>query len=152
MNIYLDTCALNRLTDDRSQPRIREELEAIFGVLDAVSLGHIRWIASSAIKFELERKRNPVQRQAALDFLTFASEYVLPTEATFRRAQNLESLGYGAMDSLHLAIAEQAKVDALLTVDDRFLSRAARGEGNPTVPVLNPIDWLRRRRPWRLTR
>jgi hypothetical protein len=48
----------------------------------------------------------------------------------------------GAFDALHLACAEQAMVDVLLTTDDRFTHQAGRLLGNPTIRVLNPVNWL----------
>lgn len=37
--IYIDSCALNRLADDHSQPRVRREAEAMVGVLDLIAAG-----------------------------------------------------------------------------------------------------------------
>jgi predicted nucleic acid-binding protein len=48
----------------------------------------------------------------------------------------LEALGYGALDALHLASAEQALVDVLLTTDDRFIRQAERRLGKPTIRVV----------------
>jgi len=45
-----------------------------------------------------------------------------------------------------LSSAEAGKADVLLTTDDRFLKRAARGIGSPRVLVLNPVNWLREQR------
>jgi hypothetical protein len=56
MKIYLDTCALNRLTDDQTQPRILAEAKALERILDMVSSGKVRWISSSAVRAELHRK------------------------------------------------------------------------------------------------
>jgi len=44
---------------------------------------------------------------------------------------------------LHLACAEQAQVDVLLTTDDRFLRRVQRGLGNSAIKVENPVNWSR---------
>jgi hypothetical protein len=58
----------------------------------------------------------------------------------------LEALGYGAFDALHLACAEQATVDVLLTTDDRFIKQVARRLGKPTIRVLNPVNWMQEMR------
>ena len=50
---------------------------------------------------------------------------------------------YGRFDALHLAAAEEARCDWLLTTDDRFLRKAARGTGQPSVRVRNPLDYLK---------
>ena len=62
-----------------------------------------------------------------------------------QRAKELEAVGYGAFDALHLSSAEAGTAGVLLTTDDRFIKRAARGVGSPRVPVLNPVEWLRER-------
>lgn len=68
--------------------------------------------------------------------------------STWSPASILVALGYGPMDALHLACAEPAAVDVLLTPDDRFLRRAMRRLGNPIVQVANPVEWLREMEPW----
>ena len=52
-------------------------------------------------------------------------------------------------DAHHVAFAEHAKVDALLTTDDRLIRRyrrlrdQERVTSSPVVDMLNPVDWLR---------
>lgn len=44
------------------------------------------------------------------------------------------------LDSLHLALCESNKVDALLTTDDRFIRSAAKLQIR--TKVMNPVSWL----------
>ena len=60
-----------------------------------------------------------------------------------QRAKELEAVGYGPFDALHSSSAEAGAAEVLLTTDDRFIERAARGVGLPRVRVLNPVEWLR---------
>jgi predicted nucleic acid-binding protein len=60
-----------------------------------------------------------------------------------QRAEELEAVGYGAFDALHLSSAEAGNAEVLLTTDDRFIKRATRAVGSPRVRVLNPVEWLR---------
>jgi hypothetical protein len=83
VRIYLDACAINRLTDDQAQARILTEAGAVEQVLDLISTGRGRWIASSALRSELERNPNEAKRAVSLALLDFASEFVEPNEATF---------------------------------------------------------------------
>jgi hypothetical protein len=57
VKIYLDVYCLNRLTDDQSQARIREEAEATERVLARVRMGSLDMISSEAV--EGEARRNP---------------------------------------------------------------------------------------------
>ncbi len=150
VTIYLDTCALNRLSDDQTQPRIRSEAAAVEHILDLISAAEIRWIASTVVRTELEGNPNQPKREVSLALLAFASGLVAPQEATRYRAGALEAKGFGAFDALHLASAEAAKADCLLTVDDRFISLATRLQADVSLPVLNPVDWLERRSSWLL--
>ena len=150
MKIYLDTCALNRLTDDQSQPRIRAEAQAVERILDLVTAGEIHWIASSAMRAELQRNPNAAKREVSIALLAFASEFAEPGNSTYQRALSLATEGYGPFDALHLALAEDAHADSLLTVDDRLIVRAARTRANRLPSVLNPLDWLQRRSTWHL--
>jgi hypothetical protein len=47
------------------------------------------------------------------------------------------------LDALHIAAAESARMDVLLSTDDRLIKRAARGLGNPRIPVQNPVSWIK---------
>jgi hypothetical protein len=65
------------------------------------------WIASSALRDELERNPDEAKRAVSLALLDFASEVVEPSEATLQRASVLVADGFGSFDALHLALAEE---------------------------------------------
>jgi len=150
--IYIDTCALNRPTDDQAQARIRAESGAIAKVLDAAAEGVVDWIASSILFAELNRNPDRRRRQDTLRFLSMASGFVRPTPTTFLRAKHLRTEGYGEFDAFHLAIAEETGVTSLLSVDDRFIGRAGRRPVGMPPAVENPVDWYRRKQPWLIKR
>ena len=56
-----------------------------------------------------------------------------------RRANELQGIGLKPKDAAHLASAESAGCDWLLTTDDRFIKRAS---GNTTVRVASPVDFI----------
>jgi predicted nucleic acid-binding protein len=145
--IYLDACALNRLTDDPSQIRVRLEAEAIELFFLHLQTGKATWIASSVLEAEIRRNPDVQSREDTLGMLFYASEFCLSTAGVVDRAKFLNALGYGDFDALHLAIAEHSKVDLLLTTDDQFLRQAGRGLGNPSVRVANPLDYVQEAKP-----
>lgn len=53
-----------------------------------------------------------------------------------------ERLGFKAADALHVAAAEDAQVDVLLTCDDRFCRTARRNAKHLRTRVRNPLNWL----------
>ena len=150
--VYLDSCVLNRLTDDLTQECIRLEATAILRVLDGVGAGIVEWVASEALTFELSRNPDPYRRSGSLALLSLASSFVHPGQGTRARAAELQANSLGSMDALHLALAEEARADVLLTVDDRFLRRTAFQRSICTLYVQNPVDWVRRREPWLIKR
>jgi len=147
LRIYLDTCAINRLMDDQSQMRVRLEAEAIEHFFLHLLAGKVTWIASSVLEAESRRNRDVQCREEALGMLSYATEFLLPNAEVTDRARFLNSLGYGKFDALHLAIAENAEVDFLLTTDDRFLRQARRGLGVPLIRVANPLDYVQEVKP-----
>lgn len=77
MRIYLDTSALNRLTDDPSQMRVRLEAEAVELFFLHLQTGKVAWIASSVLEAEIRRNPGVQSREDALSMLPFASEFII---------------------------------------------------------------------------
>ena len=146
MKVYLDACCLGRLTDDQTQRRIREEAEAVELVLGLVARGSVEWIASEALAEEIRRNPSAERRIENETLLAMASKTAEIDDRIAERSHELQSFGYGAFDALHLAAAEAARVDVLLSTDDQFVRRASQGAGRPQVTVRNPLSWVRERR------
>ena len=143
MRVYLDACCLSRLTDDQSQARIRAEAEAVEQVLVGVRRGTVELLSSEALDDEVRRNPSMDRRVEAQTTLSLAVTSIKIDEDIALRAHSLVGLGYGPFDALHLAVAESAAADVLLTTDDRFLKRTARKLGNPRIPVQNPLSWIK---------
>jgi predicted nucleic acid-binding protein len=141
LRLYLDACCLNRLTDDQSQVRIRQEAEAVEGILRLVRGGKATWVSSSVIDIEVGRNPDENRRHDVTALLAFADEVVTASVATAERAAHLAELGFGAFDALHLACAELGGVDVFLTTDDDLLRRAGRVRSEIRVRVENPVSW-----------
>src|SRR5579885_406937 len=121
LKIYLDACCLNRLTDDQTQLRIRQEAEAVELILRRMQHGTIQWVSSEALLDEIDRNPDAERRLENAALLALASESVEVDDSVASRAADLQMVGYGAYDALHLACAEAARVDVLLTTDDGFV-------------------------------
>ena len=143
MKIYLDACCLNRLTDDQNQPRIREEAAAVERVSKLVRDG----ISSDALADEIDRNPDLERKSGNVALLALASEIIEGNDQIAHRAKSLQRAGYGVFDALHLACAEAARVDVVLTTDDSFVRKASRGDGRPRVAVRNPLSWSQENSP-----
>jgi hypothetical protein len=96
MKVYFDTCCLNRLTDDQTQLRIRQEAEAVEQILKRMRAGEIQWISSEALIDEIERNSDVEKRLENTALLTLASERLEVDAVIASRAADLQVTGYGA--------------------------------------------------------
>jgi hypothetical protein len=142
MRIYLDACCYNRPFDDPGIDRNHLEAEAVVAILGHVQQGQWRLVGSEALDRELGGISETDRRQAVLGMLAAASESIAVTQAEYDRSVELMRMGFKRLDSLHLACAESAHCNVLLTTDDRFIRKAARYASRLAVEVRNPVDWL----------
>lgn len=141
--IYLDACCLNRPFDDQAQDRIRLEAEAVLLILAHVERGGWQWIGSDVLDFELRQMPDAERRRRVHVLPRSATDSVYLDDLLVERGGEMEALGFGAYDALHLACAERAGVDVFLTTDDRLRRRARRLSEQLRVRAENPLTWLK---------
>ena len=106
-------------------------------MLQAIEAGDLQPIISSIIEYENSRNPYPERKEWVVRCLTLATERRRLDHGIIGRARTLERAGLPALDALHLASAEAAKADVLLTCDDRLIAKY-RGE----MRVLTPVDFV----------
>ena len=139
MRIYLNTSALNRPFDDLGAERVRREAEAVLGVIQAIEHGRVVMIASEYLEFEIGQDPDLERVEKVRTCLDLADEIVSTSASIIDRARDLERRGLRGLDALHLASAEAARSDLLVTTDDRFLKR---GRNAGSVRVVSPLTAL----------
>jgi hypothetical protein len=139
--IYLDLCCLNRPFDDQHQARVRLESEAVLGIVQLARLGELTLIGSEALDLESSQNPDTDRRRKVEAFLSAATSKVTVGAGERQRGRDLESLGLQAFDALHIACAESAGAEVLLTTDDRFRKKAARLQNKLALRVENPAKW-----------
>ena len=142
MRIYMDTCCLNRPFDDQSIDRNRLESEAVLVVVKRIESGAWVFISSDAILAELEGMRDRDRKSRVEKLLSLSNEHVAAGPAEQRRWSELASLGFGELDALHIACAEAARCDVLLTTDDPMIQKSKRFAERVKIRVANPLDWV----------
>jgi predicted nucleic acid-binding protein len=143
MKIYLNVSCLNRPFDDQQQTRIRLESAAIAAILERIDDGQWTHISSDMAVIEIEAIPD-TERQARVRRLLPNPRNIRRLAATtFRRADELGKLGFKPADAVHVAAAEESRVDVLLSCDDRFCRLGAPTKGQLRVEVANPLDWLK---------
>lgn len=136
--MYLDVCCFKRPFDDAANERIRREAQAVAAILDAARAGAVQIVRSPAHDFENERNPREDRRLATSLWLTAATVPVRASPQSATRARELAALGFGPLDALHLAFAEQSAARWFVTTDDRLLKRATTKRDLLSVEVLRP--------------
>jgi predicted nucleic acid-binding protein len=124
MRIYLDCCGLQRPFDDRTQPKIAVEAEAVLVILALCESDRLKLISSDVLLFEIGRISDQDRKDDALAILEIAKESVELTTKIESLARRFGALGLKPLDALHLAFASGSKVDYFCTCDDKFLKKA----------------------------
>jgi predicted nucleic acid-binding protein len=139
MRVYFDVCCLGRVFEVCDQPRMESERAAIQHILNSET----QIISSDAVAYEIHQDPDEERRDAkALLDDDIRSETVKITGLIGSRAKELVSLGFGDLDAIHIACAESAGCDCLLTTDDRMIKRAKRMTKAVNVAVENPATWV----------
>jgi len=142
MTIYLDVCCLNRPFDGQSQNRVRLEAEAVLSILEMADAGKLEFVGSDIIDDELSRMPDDERREKVGLLLGSITRRISLTTTIERRAMELQKWNISPLDALHLASAEAARADYLLTTDDYLLRRARRHANELKVKVENPAKWV----------
>ena len=142
IRIYLDTCCLNRPFDDQTQDRVRAEAKAVLMILEGVSRGRWDSVHSEAVDLEAMAMKDWSRRMRVKRMARAGTTRVWIGDDIVRRGHAVESLGFSRFDALHVACAEAAGADMLLTTDDSMVRRAQRFRDRLPVRVDNPLTWL----------
>jgi predicted nucleic acid-binding protein len=140
MLLYLDICALKRPFDDQNTERVRDESLAVLRILDRIELGSDGMVWSAALTFENDADPDHEIRARVTGLAILACTFSRMNPEAQARIESLCSSGVRTLDAAHLAFAEAAGADCLLTTDDRFIRRARRV--GTTVRVLNPLEYV----------
>ena len=136
--IYLDNCCYNRPFDDQMQERIHLESEAVLTILKMGQMKKIIIVGSEILELEMNRMMDENKKQKVLDLYNVADMRIPYTDGIKKRAADIMSVSnIRTYDSLHIAAAEEANADALLTTDDRFEKMAEKLDLK--TRVLNPL-------------
>lgn len=135
--VYIDTSALNRIFDDQSQPKIYLESSSMLIVFMLIDSGMIELVSSEALLFE--NNSNPYEeRQTFVNLCIQKAKHIQSlNETILTRAQEIEKERIKGLDALHLACAEELKVDYFVTCDDKILKRY-----KGLVKLQNPPDFI----------
>jgi predicted nucleic acid-binding protein len=140
--VYFDACCLNRPFDNQTQYRIRVETEAILFIMASIKAGRLLFIGSEVLDLEIDKIPDPERKRRIKSLMDNVHYSVSIKQEDIQRAKELQLIGFRPYDALHIACAENYKLDVLLTTDDRLLNLAGRLSKQIKIKVANPAKWL----------
>ncbi len=141
MTIYLDNCCYNRPFDDQTQERIHLESEAILTVLKMGQMKKVTIVGSEILELEINRMIDENKKRKVLDLYKVADMQIFYTDKIRKRSADIMSVSkIRTFDSLHIAAAEEANADILLTTDDKFEKMAEKLDLK--TRVVNPLRFV----------
>lgn len=141
MKVYLDNCCYNRLLDDRSYSRIYYERNSVMLILELAESGEFDLVGSEMLVREIADTRDAYRRSVLQMIYGLCRNEIQVNDAILNRAEEIRhnsSIKY--KDSIHLACAEAAGADVLVTTDEKFMKNASRIK--IFTRVLTPGEWL----------
>lgn len=141
MKIYLDNCCYNRILDDRSNSQIYYERNSVMLILELIEKEAVELVGSEMLVKEMNDLSDSYKKSVLQMIYGLCSEEIRVTSAILDRAEEIRhcsNIKY--KDSIHLACAEAAKADALLTTDKKFINNGNRIKIN--TRIMNPNQWL----------
>jgi len=142
--ICFDNCCNSRLFDDETQPETKAEADAIRRIINNKRRGRYVIFGSFAGDAEINKiSDDNARRDAKQKYDGYIDDWIKKTAPIMARARKLMANGLSNWDAAHLAAAEAAHADYLLTVDKDFIKVCSRPNFTK-VKVINPIDFERR--------
>lgn len=140
MRIYLDNCCYNRPFDDQTQERIHLESEAVLAILKRGQSGIYQIIGSDILELEMNRMHDSAKKTCVKELYNAANVHIFYTEEIKRRSQEIMKRSkIRTFDSLHIATAEAAQANVMLTTDDKLEKMATKLELK--IKVMNPLKF-----------
>jgi predicted nucleic acid-binding protein len=119
---------------------VRLEAEAMLIILRLCRRGDWTLVGSDVVYLEVGKIKSPKKKEKVIEYCGIAKEYIIVDDTVAQRAAELQSFGFKLFDSLHIALAEEAKADVLISTDDKMVNLANRL--SLKVKVVNPINWI----------
>ena len=148
LTLYLDLNLYCRTFNDQTQLRMYHEARAVDVILDEARRQRYKIYWSYVLHAENSLNQNLIERRIVMGQSTFCFCSILPTNDIRRLASQIQTLSsISGSDAEHIACAELAGCDYLLTGDDRLLRQFSRLKVQRVlslqVTLQNPVDFLR---------
>ncbi len=148
LTLYLDLNLYCRTFNDQTQLRMYREARAVDIIFNRASRQRYKIYWSYLLHVENSLNQNLIERRIVMRQSTFCFCSILPANDIRRLANQIQTLSsISRYDAEHIACAELAGCDYLLTGDDRLLRQFNRLKVRRVlslqVTLQNPVDFLR---------
>jgi len=139
--IYFDNCCYSRLFDINALGNVKAQAAKIRHIINNRINGGYIIVGSPIVMAEIRKTRNAKKLKAieVLYYGIIVNEVKISAQIV-TRAVKLNLMGLGKMDSFHLAAAEAAEADFLITTDERFI-RKCQNRNITAVKVIDPLNF-----------
>jgi predicted nucleic acid-binding protein len=139
--VYIDNCCNSRLFDGDTSPKVKAQADKIRRIIDDRKKDGYVIIGSFVGEAEISKIPDDEKRRAAeQSYKESIDDNIQHSSQIIARARKLESMGLKPMDARHLAAAEAAGADFLLTTDEKFIKRCAKNNLT-AVKVIDPLGF-----------
>ena len=140
--IYLDTCSIQRPLDDKSQPRIYLEAEAILAILQLVEAKELELLSSDVLRFEISKIPNINRQSEAKALLKLSSKNAPVKPSTKELSKQIIAIGVKPFDALHAAVAIENNVQFFCTCDDKLLKKLRTLDFGDKTRFVSPLELI----------
>ncbi len=140
--IYLDTCSIQRLLDDKSQPRIYLEAEAILAVLQLVEAKELELLSSDVLGYEISKIPSINRQSEAKALLKLSSKNAPVKPSTKALSEQIITIGVKPFDALNAAVAIENNVRFFCTCDDKLLKKLRSLDFRDNTKFVSPLELI----------
>ena len=142
MRIYLDTCCYNRPFDKSQEKSVKDEINAIVGIVQMAEKNYCVIIGSDVLRQEISAVKNSEKKIKLSDLYTslFCEEIHYSDNIEIRAKFFMTEANIKTMDAFHIAYAEAGEIDYFLTTDYRLIKSCEKLALN--LKVVNPVNFL----------
>lgn len=139
LKIYMDNCCFNRPFDDQNQHKIYLETEAKLFIQRKILEGDYDLVWSFILDYENSANPDIDIKNTINKWEKISKETILLSDDIVYYSKQLNLLGFGVKDSLHIACAVKANADYFLTVDKSILNKRNLVSN---INILNPVEFI----------
>jgi len=142
MKLYLDLCVYNRPFDNQHQEGIALETSAFIYILEKVEKGEYELVVSEALVYENSKNPDELRGLRLTSYFCLAKDFIKADYKDSKRGRYLVTLGFSAMDALHLALAEKRNVDYFITCDDSIIKLYRKHQGIIKIKIVSLLEFI----------